>query len=78
MHGLVPLTTQHRKAKGLAYCISVTESLRGKTGFRFDQLCQSKTGYPDLKAALGLLPTKRSEFLAMPDCPQMPLHIKLS
>ena len=88
---LIPLTTQHRKAKEQAqdtfwelykslqaYRTSATESLRGKIEFRFDQLCQNKTGYPDLNAALGLLHAKRSEFLAVLDYPHLPLHNNLS
>ncbi len=58
--------------------LSATESLRGAIEVRFDQLCQSKTGYPDLNAALGLLHAKRSEFLAVLEYPQLPLHNNLS
>lgn len=45
---------------------------------RFDRLCRTKTGYPDLNAALGLLHAKRDEFLAVLEYPHLPLHNNLA
>ena len=88
---LIPLVTKHRKAKEQAqqtfwalykdlqsYRLEPSESAKVKIGNRFDQLCQTKTGYPDLNEALGRLHAKRDEFLAVLEYPHLPLHNNLS
>jgi len=45
---------------------------------RFDRLCTSKTGYPDLNDALGRLHAKRELFLKVLTYPHLPLHNNLS
>lgn len=88
---LIPLTTRHRKAKEQAqdefwelykslkaYRLEPTDAARGTIESQFDQLCQTKTGYPDLNAALGLLHAKRDAFLAVLEYPHLPLHNNLS
>ncbi len=45
---------------------------------QFDELCQTKTGYPDLNEALSLLHVKRDAFLAVLEYPHLPLHNNLS
>jgi len=88
---LIPLTTRHRKAKEeaqdtfwelykslKAYRLEPTEAARKTIESQFDQLCQTKTGYPDLNEALGLLHVKRDAFLAVLEYPHLPLHNNLS
>jgi hypothetical protein len=84
---LIPLTTRHRKAKEKAqdtfwelykslkaYRLEPTEAARKTIEGQFDQLCQTKTGYPDLNEALGLLHAKRDAFLVVLEYPHLPLH----
>ena len=84
---LIPLTTRHRKAKEKAqdtfwelykslkaYRLEPTEAARNTIERQFDQLCQTKTGYPDLNEALGLLHAKRDAFLVVLEYPHLPLH----
>jgi hypothetical protein len=88
---LIPLTTRHRQAKEQAqdtfwelykslqgYRLKPTETDKETIGSRFDQLCQTKTGYPDLNEALSLLHAKREAFLAVLEYPHLPLHNNLS
>jgi hypothetical protein len=88
---LIPLTTRHRQAKEQAqdkfwelykrlqaYRLEPTETAREAIEGQFDQLCQTKTGYPDLNEALGLLGAKRDAFLAVLEYPHLPLHNNLS
>ncbi len=88
---LIPLTTRHRQAKEQAqdtfwelykslqaYRLEPSESDKETIGGRFDQLCQAKTGYPDLNEALSLLYAKRNAFLAVLEYPHLPLHNNLS
>ena len=88
---LIPLTTRHRKAKEKAqdtfwelykslkaYRLKPTEAARKTIEGQFDQLCQTKAGYPDLNEALGLLHAKRDAFLAVLEYPHLPLHNNLS
>lgn len=88
---LIPLTEAHRRAKERAqetfwelyeslkqYRLKPTLKQRQTLGELFDEFCLSKTGYPDLNAALGLLHAKRNEFLAVLEHPHLPLHNNLS
>jgi hypothetical protein len=88
---LIPLATRHRKAKEKAqdmfwelykslkaYRLEPTEAARETIEGQFDQLCQTKTGYPDLNEAMGLLYAKRDAFLAVLKYPHLPLHNNLS
>lgn len=88
---LIPLTTRHRQAKEKAqdafwelykslkaYRLEPTETARETISGQFDQMCQTKTGYPDLNEALGLLHAKRDAFLAVLEYPHLPLHNNLS
>jgi len=88
---LIPLTAAHRRAKETAqgtfwelykslkeYRLKPTPNHRQRIEKRFDRLCLTKTGYPDLNAALGLLHAKRDEFLAVLEYPHLPLHNNLA
>ena len=88
---LIPLTPAHRRAKEHAqetfweiyeelkqYRLKPTPHQRQALDARFTQLCLTKTGYPDLNSALGLLHAKREEFLAVLEYPHLPLHNNLS
>lgn len=88
---LIPLTTQHRKAKEAAqdtfweiykslqaYRQQPTELSSATIRGQFETLCQTKTGYPDLNEALTRLHAKRDEFLAVLDHPHLALHNNLS
>ncbi len=88
---LIPLTEAHRRAKDRAqgtfwelyeslkqYRLKPTPEQRQTLEELFDGLCLTKTGYPDLNAALGLLHAKRDEFLAVLEYPHLPLHNNLS
>lgn len=88
---LIPLTTRHRQAKEQAqntfwelykslqaYRLEPTETDKETIEWRFNQLCQTKTGYPDLNEALSLLHAKRDAFLAVLEYPHLPLHNNLS
>lgn len=88
---LIPLTTQHRKAKERAqdqfweiykrlkaYREQPTETAKESIRDEFTQLCLTKTGYPDLNEALVRLHAKAEEFLAVLDSPHLPLHNNLS
>lgn len=46
------------------YRLKLTSEQRRTLEGLFDRLCVTKTGYPDLNTALGLLHAKRYEFLA--------------
>ena len=88
---LIPLTAAHRRAKECAqetfwelyaglkqYRLSPTPERRQALEKSFDGLCLTKTGYPDLNAALGLLHVKRDQFLAVLEHPHLPLHNNLA
>jgi len=88
---LIPLTSAHRQAKEQAqstfwdlyeslkqYRLQPTPESAASIGKRFDLLCQIKTGYPELNAALQLLHAKGAEFLAVLEHPHLPLHNNLS
>jgi hypothetical protein len=88
---LIPLTEAHRRAKETAqgtfwklyeslkqYRLNPTPDQHQTIERRFDRLCLTKTGYPDLNAALGLLHAKRDEFLAVLEYPHLPLHNNLA
>jgi Transposase IS66 family len=88
---LIPLTAAHRRAKEQAqtkfweiyqrlkkYRTKPTPRRRQAIESRFDSLGQTRTGYPDLNAALGLLHAKRDQFLAVLNYPHLPLHNNLS
>lgn len=88
---LIPLATRHRNAKKLAqdrfwkiykrlqsYRENPSEPEKLAIEGEFDTFCQSKTGYPDLNAALEMLYAKRLEFLAVLEYPHLPLHNNLS
>jgi hypothetical protein len=88
---LIPLTTRHRQAKEKAqdtfwelykslkaYRLKPTAKASVKIQAEFDQFCQTKTGYPELNEALGLLGAKGDEFLAVLEYPHLPLHNNLS
>lgn len=88
---LIPLAKRHRDAKEraqgrfweiyerlVAYRESPSEPEKQAIESMYDELCQHKTGYPDLNEALGLLHVKRSEFLAVLEYPHLPLHNNLS
>ena len=88
---LIPLTDSYRRAKDQAqtkfweiyerlkkYRTNPTPRRRKTIENRFDSLCLTKTAYPDLNAALGLLHAKRNQFLTVLDYPHLPLHNNLS
>lgn len=88
---LIPLTSSHRRAKEKAqetfweiydslkqYRLHPTPDQRAAIQASFDDLCLTKTGYPDLNVALGLLYAKRDEFLTVLQYPHLPLHNNLS
>jgi hypothetical protein len=88
---LIPLTTRHRQAKEQAqdtfwelykslqaYRLEPTGTDKESIECQFDQLCQTKTGYPDLNEALNLLHAKRDAFLAVLEYPHLPLHNNLA
>jgi hypothetical protein len=88
---LIPLTAAQRRAKEKAqgtfweiyeslkqYRLTPTPDLRQTIETQFDRLCQRKTGYGDLNAALRLLHAKRDEFLAVLEYPHLPLHNNLA
>jgi hypothetical protein len=88
---LIPLATTHIAAKERAqsefweiyadlkaYRESPGELQRRSIESRFDRLCTSKTGYPDLNDALRRLHAKRESFLMVLEYPQLPLHNNLS
>ena len=88
---LIPLTDSHRRAKDQAqkkfweiyerlkkYRTAPTPARRKTIQSRFDSLCLTKTGYPDLNAALGLLHAKGDQLLAVLEYPHLPLHNNLS
>jgi hypothetical protein len=61
-----------------AYRLEPTETAKEAIEAQFDQLCQGKTGYPELNEALRLLHAKRDAFLAVLEYPHLPLHNNLS
>lgn len=88
---LIPLTAADRTAQEQAqsafweiydnlklYRSSPTPEFRKRIEASFDRLCLTKTGYPALDTALGLLHAKRDEFLAVLEYPHLPLHNNLS
>jgi hypothetical protein len=88
---LIPLVKRHRDAKERAqhtfweiykrlgaYRQSPGETEKRAIESQFDELCENKTGYPDLNEALQLLHAKKSEFLAVLEYPHLPLHNNLS
>lgn len=88
---LIPLTDRQRNAQKLAqssfweiyeslkaYRQDPSEAASGSIQAQFKQLCNGKTGYPDLNDALQLLYSKRAEFLAVLEHPHLPLHNNLS
>lgn len=88
---LIPLGESHRRAKEQAqeafweiyeslkqYRSQPTPDARQSIEQRFSHLCLTKTGYPDLNDALGLLYAKRDEFLAVLEYPHLPLHNNLA
>ena len=88
---LIPLTKRQRQAKEQAqdtfwelykslqaYRLEPTGTDKVTIEGQFDQLCRTKTGYPDLNAALSLLHAKRDAFLAVLEYPHLPLHNNLS
>jgi hypothetical protein len=88
---LIPLTDRQRTAQKLAqssfweiyeslkvYRQAPSEAASESIQAQFKQLCNGKTGYPDLNDALQLLYAKRAEFLAVLEHPQLPLHNNLS
>lgn len=88
---LIPLVTRHRRAKEQAqntfweiykslqtYRSEPSETAKLAIEAQFDELCQTKTGYPELNQSLDLLHAKREEFLAVLEYPHLPLHNNLS
>lgn len=88
---LIPLTDRQHTAQKLAqssfweiyeslkaYRQAPSEAASESIQAQFKQLCNGKTGYPDLNDALQLLYAKRAEFLAVLEHPQLPLHNNLS
>ena len=88
---LIPLQPRQRAAKEKAqgtlwriyrqlekYRKAPSETWKSEIEQQFDALCKTKTGYPDLNEALGLLDAKRCEFLAVLEYPHLPLHNNLS
>jgi hypothetical protein len=88
---LIPLAKSHIAAKERAqsefweiyadlkaYRESPAAAQRELIEKRFDRLCTSKTGYPDLNDALGRLHAKRELFLQVLTYPHLPLHNNLS
>lgn len=88
---LIPLVKRHRDAKERAqgtfweiykrlgaYRESPSETEKRAIESQFDELCENKTGYPDLNDALQLLHAKGAEFLAVLEYPHLPLHNNLS
>jgi hypothetical protein len=88
---LIPLIETHRRAKEKAqetfwgiyeslkqYRFQPTPDARQSVEQCFSDLCQTRTGYPDLNDALRLLYAKRDEFLAVLEHPHLPLHNNLS
>jgi hypothetical protein len=88
---LIPVSDVHRAAQEQAqstfweiydnlkrYRVAPTAEFREQIATRFDSLCLTKTGYPELDVALGLLYAKREPFLAVLEYPHLPLHNNLS
>jgi len=88
---LIPVTDEHRAAQEQAqstfweiydnlklYRSAPTSELRKQIEMSFNSLCLTKTGYPELNAALKLLYAKRQQFLAVLEYPHLPLHNNLS
>lgn len=88
---LIPLTPSHVAAKERAqsafweiyarlkaYRETPTPAEREAIETEFDQLCSTKTQYPELNDALGKLGSKRDPFLKVLEHPHLPLHNNLS
>lgn len=78
VHGLCWVHGERKIARLKAYRETPTPAEREVIETEFDQLCSTKTQYPELNDALGKLGSKRDPFLKVLEHPHLPLYNNLS